>query len=238
MIGQNYFLVQTSNQSFHCSILSFMKTFLLILLLFVVAAQPKILKCLPGTSLQYNFVSDVGAFGSKKSEKLIMESQIEIQCVKSKGIRYYFIVIPSAILKQRFAGKSYKQHVIKGNINHFSVFALDKSGMVTSFINHVPPKKGDKNALMFYNIRKTIASLFQMKINGKGGSRNEYTPQGVVKAHYSYTFGKKGDTKIIKKFKSSDEKRVKGLKRHREVKFRMYTSAVFRDGIFRKIDQK
>eukprot|EP01080_Neovahlkampfia_damariscottae_P003842 gene3842-7002_t len=183
-------------------------------------------------------VSRVAAFGSTRGEYLLVESQMEIQCVESKGKEYYFISIPSAIIKQKTKQGTSTPRIIKGNYHHFSVFTLSKTGRVDYFVNHVPPKKGDKDAVMFYNIRKTVASLFQMKLIGPKKVRVEKAPEGVVRAHYRYQKTPQGLFKVIRNVRTKDLVKIRGIKRHKEIRFHQKTTATYKNGRFEKVEQR
>eukprot|EP01080_Neovahlkampfia_damariscottae_P012056 gene12056-5552_t len=191
---------------------------------------------------QYNFGSKISSFGGKKGEEVNIKGVVDVQCVRRKGINFFYVVVPFVKMSQKIHGHK-QQKVLPGKTREFSVFTLTKTGRLAFFVNSRRHEHLDRVGTMLYNIRKTIASFYQADLNGNGKrlhTRVEKSPEGLVRATYTYS-RKKHQKRVVRRVRSSDVMRLLGANKgqqRRDVKFRLTTSFLVKRGKLMRVNQR
>ena len=92
--------------------------------------------------------------------------------------------------------------------------------------------------MMLYNIRKTVASFYQMK--NTPGYRIEKSAEGLVKARYTRSIFR-GLKRIVRRVRSKDVLELLGAQkgqRRRDTKFRLTTSCLLKNGRVERVNQR
>eukprot|EP01080_Neovahlkampfia_damariscottae_P008133 gene8133-12593_t len=215
------------------------KVLLCVILIAIITHVSSYVTCETDKILEYKFSSDVGAFGQGANSSLTLEGFVAVECAgKIQGKYTYVVSIPSAKLLSHSGGKKF-QHNFKDN-GDYSVFAQLESGKVVEFVNK-PMDSKDKIPMMFYNLRKTVATFYQGKFDKISGSRSEKSPEGIVDAHYTFKEVAHDGTKglnVIRKVTSKDIKKpIKGQRR-RDTTFESTTSSIVSGGRIMRVNQR
>eukprot|EP01080_Neovahlkampfia_damariscottae_P002063 gene2063-1935_t len=218
------------------------KLLLLVIILIVGLASARYaLTCPKGKLVQYTFVSDVTTFGAKPGEHLSVKGTVDIQCKVHNGLRNFFVGTEKVVLSQKAAGTRYEK-AFAGSEKEYSVFTLSKNGRLLRFMNSNKPDSSQKISMVLYNIRKSVASFYQMDTRrGKRFRRRvEKSAEGLVNARYTYSF-KNGLRRIVRRVKSRDVIKKIGaqkLERRRDSKFRLTTAVLYRRGRIQRVNQR